>query len=572
MRTLATLLLFVLAATPEARTGQATNPPSQQTPARDTSATAQKGTGVIRGRVVAGDTGRPLRRARVSVSGIGLGASGQKAVSTGLDGTFVVKELIPGRYRITVTRGGYLRIEYGQRRPNEQGRPVELAEGQTLEKIDIALPRMSGISGRVTDESGEPIEGVSVYAMRSMFYEGRRKLVPVSGSSVQTDDEGEYRIPRLAPGSYQVLASTKETWTVVDSAGREVVFGYMPTYFPGVAAPADARRVDVELGTVVRSVDFQMVPGRAAKVSGIAVDSRGRPFSRVTASEHVRGVGFASFRAGYSAQVAADGTFTIRDVPPGEYSLETSRYGAEADGPPEVALMTISVDGNDFDGVLLTGTNGGAVSGKIVSEDGTLPKLSSVSISVREQYRNQPPPLLLGAFERNNQKTIQDDGSFVVNHVFGRARFQVTVPDGWMVKSIRLAERDVTDTVFELKSGERINGFEILVTNKVTEIGGQVVDDKNTPVGEATVLLFPADADRWYENSRAIRATRPDQQGRWQLKGLPAGEYLAVALDYMEVDAWQDPDFLESLRRHATRATIADATPQTVALKVVAPK
>ncbi len=209
----------------------------------------------------------------------------------------------------------------------------------------------------------------------------------------------------------------------------------------------------------MNAIDFQLIPGRAARISGTAVDSKGRPFSRVSASEAIRGLGFASFRAGYSATVAADGTFTIRDVPPGEYSLEASRYGAEADGAPEVALKTIFVDGNDLEGLLLTGSNGGSVSGKIVSEDGTLPKLSSVSINIAEPYRNQPPPVLLGAF-RSSEKRIQDDGSFTVNNVVGRARFQVTVPDGWMVKSIRHQERDIIDAPLELESGERITGVE----------------------------------------------------------------------------------------------------------------
>ena len=559
------LLCLLMALAPAAATAQTKPMP------RDPAASAEGGTGVIKGRIVAADTGKPLRRARVSVAGIGLGRNAQKSTSTGLDGSYVVRDLPAARYRITVTRGGYLRIEYGQRRPNEQGRPVDLGEGQTLEKIDIAMPRMSGISGRITDETGEAIEGVSVYAMRSMFFEGRRKLVPISGSSVETDDEGEYRIPRLAPGSYQVMASTKETWTIVDAAGRETMFGYMPTYFPGVAAPAGARRVTVGLGEFVRAVDFQLMPGRAATVSGIAVDSKGKPFPRVSMGEHVRGLGFASFGGGPSATVAADGTFTIRNVPPGEYSLEASRYGREAEGPPEVALMTVVVDGNDIEGLMLTGSNGGQVSGKLVSEAGTLPELSRVSINIREPYRNQPPPLLLGAFRRDNEKAIQDDGTFTVHNVFGRARFQVTLPEGWMVKSIRHEGRDIMDAALELKHGEQVHGVEILITNRVTEINGQVVDDRNAPVGEATVLLFPVDANRWYENSRAVRATRPDQQGHWQLKGLPAGEYLAVALDYVENDAWQDPEYLESLREKATKVTIVEGASEAVALRIVRP-
>ena len=119
-----------------------------------------------------------------------------------------------------------------------------------------------------------------------------------------------------------------------------------------------------------------------------------------------------------------------------------------------------------------------------------------------------------------------------------------------------------------MKSGTLIRQ----VINKISEINGQVLDEKNVPVVEATVLLFPADENRWYENSRAIRATRPDQQGRWQLKTMPAGEYLAVALDYMEVNAWQDPEFLASLKADAARITIREGTGNTVALKVVVPK
>ena len=43
-------------------------PASGQTPARDAIPGAKKGTSVIRGRITAGDTGKPLRRARVTLT------------------------------------------------------------------------------------------------------------------------------------------------------------------------------------------------------------------------------------------------------------------------------------------------------------------------------------------------------------------------------------------------------------------------------------------------------------------------------------------------------------------------
>ena len=40
----------------------------------------------------------------------------------------------------------------------------------------------------------------------------------------------------------------------------------------------------------------------------------------------------------------------------------------------------------------------------------------------------------------------------------------------------------------------------------------------------------------------------------------------------MEVNAWQDPEFLSSLKERASRVTIREGVPASVALKVVVPK
>ena len=186
-------------------------------PPRDAERKDVKGTAVLKGRVVAGESGKPLRRARITIRAPELGSESQRTTSTNLDGRYEFKELPAARYRVSVTRGGYLGLDHGQRRPGEIGRPVQLADGQVLDKIDFALPRMSTITGRVTDESGEPIEGVRIFATRMMFFEGRRRLVPIGTSQIQTDDEGEYRISRLSPGNYYVMATTKETWTVTEN-------------------------------------------------------------------------------------------------------------------------------------------------------------------------------------------------------------------------------------------------------------------------------------------------------------------------------------------------------------------
>jgi hypothetical protein len=553
----------------DAAGAQAAQVPGRTAPPRDSAAQAPKGTGVIKGRVVA-DAGRPLRRARITVSSPDLGPGSSRSTSTDLAGRYEIKELPAARYRVQVTRSGFLPLDYGQRRPGEQGRPVQLAEGQTLDKIDFALPRMSVITGRVSDELGEPVEGVTVLAMRSMFFEGRRKLVPVG--QAQTDDVGEYRLQKLSPQTYYVMASTKETWTVTEN-GKETVMGYMPTYFPGLTSAADARRVSVGLGQQVPSIDLSLIPGRTATVSGTAFDSQHQPFSRVTLGEEIRGVGFASFRSGYSGTVGPDGGFSIPKVPPGEYRLYANRLAGDPAGNPEVAEMMVVVEGADIEGLSLQGSGGGTVSGRVVVEGGTPPKMTAITVSVGETLRNQPSPTVLGTFrDGSGNGRVKDDGTFVVPHVLGRARFQVTVPEGWMLKAILHGDRDVTDAVAELKPAEEMRDVQIVLTDRVTSVSGQLMDQSGKPVHDATVLVFAAVAEKWFESSRSVKAARPDQQGQWRVKGLAPGDYLGVALEYIEDGSWNDPEYLESLRAAATRFTIGEGESQTVALKLTTPR
>jgi hypothetical protein len=55
------------------------------------------------------------------------------------------------------------------------------------------------------------------------------------------------------------------------------------------------------------------------------------------------------------------------------------------------------------------------------------------------------------------------------------------------------------------------------------------------------------------------------------IKGLPAGEYLAVAVESVEDGQWNEPEYLESIRRYGRKVTLTDAASQSIALKVVAP-
>ena len=141
------------------------------------------GTARIRGRVVAADTGAPLRRAQVRLSAAELRVN--RSATTDADGRYEFPDLPAGRYNLSVARSGFVSLSFGQQRPFEQGRPLDLASAQQADKIDFALPRGGVIAGRVTDELGEPLAGVRVQAMRYQYLpNGRRQLTPVGGGGM----------------------------------------------------------------------------------------------------------------------------------------------------------------------------------------------------------------------------------------------------------------------------------------------------------------------------------------------------------------------------------------------------
>src|SRR5262252_10460732 len=201
------LLVAAFAAAPGAQQpGPRPGQSSSQQPARDTPVQSKDAppppAGRITGRVVAADNGRPVRRARVFVTAAEI--PGGRGMLTDDTGVFDLTELPAGRYSLTVSKSGFVSLSYGQRRPLQAGTPLQLADGQQLRGIEFQLPRGSVIGGRVLDEDGEAMPGVSVRVMRYQYLQGERRLTPAGVG--QTDDKGQYRVWGLMPGDYYVNA------------------------------------------------------------------------------------------------------------------------------------------------------------------------------------------------------------------------------------------------------------------------------------------------------------------------------------------------------------------------------
>ncbi len=232
--------------------------------------------------------------------------------------------------------------------------------------------------------------------------------------------------------------------------------------------------------------------------------------------------------------------------------------------------MPIAVNSADINDLLLTTSAGWSVRGRIVMDSGAPPGLrrNQVTIVPVLEFAHGGLGMQGGAVTR---QTVNEDWTFSVTNVAGAARLRVTVPDGWAVKAITQGDRDIADLPLEMKSGEQVTDVQVLLTDQVATVTGQVVDEKGVPLADGTVVLFATEPAKWFDGSRFVRTIRPDQQGQYRLTSLLPGEYFAVALDYVEQGIWNDPEYLESIRQYAQRLTLSESGTHTMALKLVAP-
>ena len=551
------------------------------------------GTGRILGRVVSTDTGGPLRRAQVRLTAQEIGV---KVALTDAEGRYEFRELPAGRFTLNASKSGYVSVQYGQTRPFEQGRPIELADKQVLAKTDVAMPRGGVISGRIVDEFGDPLPDALVSAMRQTWSNGRRRLLP-TGRTSQTNDLGQYRMYGLPPGEYYISASLRNTdITIMDAAllggpssgasGSTPSSGYAPTYFPGTTTATSAQRVTVAVGQEAQNTDFALAPVRLARITGTVMTSDGKPLdggmvSAMPASRTGE-VGLA-LMGGATGRTSKDGNFSIPSVAPGEYTLTVrsvriitsdggdtmmfrATIGGGSDGTDsETASVPVVVSGEDLSNVVIITSKGATANGRLTFEGGAPPAATGVRINSVAADTDGPIMMAAGGV------TAKDDGSFQLKGLSGRRLLRLNnLPPGWTLKSVRLNGDDVTDSGIEFKSGQDLSGLELVASSKQTEITGGVTASNGSPLKDYTVVVFSDDPQYWtLPFTRWVNGTRPDQEGRFRVRNLPAGSYNIVAVDYIEAGAWGDPELLDRLKSHAKRITLSDGGSEKVDLKLV---
>jgi hypothetical protein len=109
---------------------------------------------------------------------------------------------------------------------------------------------------------------------------------------------------------------------------------------------------------------------------------------------------------------------------------------------------------------------------------------------------------------------------------------------------------------------------QIVLTARSTTLSGAVQDGRGRPLTDYAVVAFSPDSSKWGYQTRFVRSGRPNQDGRFELKGLPPGDYLVAALEYLEPGDEGDPEQLEKWKPGSTSVTLGDGEAKSITLKL----
>jgi len=604
----------------------------QSTPAPQQTPPPEKGTAVVTGQVVdANGDGVPAAVVilRGGIQAIALTTTnrdipgGPRPTITTKDGHFAFFDLLPGTYTFDATKQGFIDGAYGRLRPNGLAHSIDLKDGEVLASIRIPIWEYASVAGTVRDETGEPVVGVQVRALRRGFVNGRSLLNSVGFGS--TNDRGEYRIDTLPPGRYViVVASTQTSLPAPDAASRAAgapapdpqltrsgIFGtgigrqlgdflwnwsgrsamvvpnptddgrmlvYPTTFYPSARSSREAEAITLESGGERLSVDLQLQLVPATIVSGVLMGANGPADGLAVRLVPEYADDLSGETRGMDAAVSvsdANGRFFFAGVPVGRYYLQAEASPAPPGSsiPQPVSMGWLNEPVAVGEGGLTGGTHmlrpAVKVSGKLFF-DGTKPppppewiEKVSVSLEALDFAVNRAEAPYLVNFDRNGQfvfPSVPPGRYTVLFRAFVQDRR--AMPD-WETKGATLDGKDVSDRPMVVTTD--VSGIVVSLTDRSSQVSGAVRDSAGKADSTAAVILFTAERELWpvLRTNRRIRLVRASENGTYVVRGVPAGQYFVAAISDADVGDFWDPQMLEALSKVAASIVMAPAEQKT---------
>lgn len=241
--------------------------------------------GALSGRAAAAEDGKPLDSFTVTLLRTAFLVLRmpvrQVTVADAADGAFALRGVSPGSYTLQITAEGR----------SEAQKDVDVKPGD-LDAGTLQLPRAAAIAGTVRDEQGRPIAFAQVRRRLGAMADNPILAMFGGGSQqVHTDGEGRFRLAPLPPGRVQLLASA-----------------------PGFATGRSER---LQLAAGQQLDDLVIVLGHGGAIRGRLVVGPGQQ-----ADDYLLLVQEQATQATHTVDLAGDGTFTAKNLDPGQYNVQ----------------------------------------------------------------------------------------------------------------------------------------------------------------------------------------------------------------------------------------------------------
>lgn len=555
-----------------------TSPPTGQT------STTSRAT--LSGVVTKEPGGEAVKKAVVELIAESQTDGGNYTALTAANGSFQIEGIAPGRYHLFVERPGFLEVD--KHRPRTDGRVLTLSAGQEFKDLAIHLQAAAIVAGRVTDEDGDPLPNAQVTVLRQTFVSGRSHWEQAGGE--RTNDLGEYRVASLAAGSYYVSVTPPPDFkSLIEASGSSTTpeprdselkngtgqdkpapTSYQTTYYPGTRERSQAELIQLHAGDEFPA-NFSLMPSPTLIIRGSVV---GLP-PGATAAIMLQSHDFSLVLNG--AEVRKDGTFEIRDVSPGAYTVMATVENAAV---PMMARQTLQVTSDNVDGLRLAPQPGATIRGRVrlsnanpgsgSTRTGHL-DLSQLFLALRPSDSDDDPP---GAFTSAEGFAtlahVNADGSVEwknvpPGHYYVQLAGDASGTSEWFLKSAVAGASDIADTGLTVSGSAA--AVDIVLSANGGILKGIAVNHKGEPVADAVVVAVPE--ARLRSRLDRFRSTHSDQSGRFSLHGLPPGDYALFAWESIDGQPYYDPGFLTSYDGQGKAVHVNEGEPISTQLEMI---
>jgi protocatechuate 3,4-dioxygenase beta subunit len=454
------------------------------------------------------------------------------ATTTDNDGRFEIKQVAAGRYEFLASKIGYIEQHYRSKDGEDQGAILSLTSGQTVDDAIFRMVRAGVITGRVVDDTGEPMMGVTVSVLhkpgeeeREVEGPRRKKLEMIMVSGGSTDDRGEYRIYSLKPGEYYLkAAATGGHWI---SGGTMMMSGtdwalmqelgspYSPLFYSGVLQLEQAQAITLGPGEETQA-DFAMRKVKMVEVAGRVLGPDGGPAIRTYVQLSQAGV--SDWGVGMGASTDSGGRFSIKGISPGSYVVSA---GTQEQGKYYNTRQKIEVGETNLDSLILAVGRGATIRGRMRTATGAPLPTSRIMVHLESMEEEGPT----GGFTEVNK-----DGSFELSGVADGSYSVMSgnLAEGWFLESAHMGNEDVLENGVQVENGAAKGALDLVVSNDGAQIEGMVTDsEKDQPIAGAVVRaqFDPATDYAWMSE----RTATTDQNGHYLLKDVPPHKYNVTA-------------------------------------------